>query len=431
MDGRGAFVFAALSVALGGCGIGEIPPKSFTEEVQIEFYDAEGVLEEVHYRFSGDVWRAASLESKTLRLRSEDPSLPFEVVASCGPSYHYPEGQVLFLRATAGEVQNLRLPCSLPHPYKGQVSTPIAVSFPSILGGVPLASDDAFTFDGSSGGQVAPGGTQVAYLGLPPGPQKASLLVYRGYGSGATLLGGKVFDLVVEEGRGVTANLSDLRTVVTRPLIETLPRGVSGTVDLLYFKDGMRRYFAATPSYATIQGTEAGRYAVFPGHGGVYLGRLNVHLSYLRSGSLCAQECSSQVLLLEDTRGLDWAPGLPSAWGPGQLQVSPDGRTWELRHPGAQGYEVHVRGLLYRGTEALPLAFWTTSSLTLPELPSSLGVRYAASGEVFFSILAVKKGGLDALGAALAFQETSLSGLSFTSATLSGAQFVLGVGGSL
>jgi len=90
-----------------------------------------------------------------------------------------------------------------------------------------------------------------------------------------------------------------------------------------------------------------------------------------------------------------------------------------------------VRGLLYRGTEALPLAFWTTSSLTLPELPSSLGVRYAASGEVFFSILAVKKGGLDALGAALAFQETALSGLSLASATLSGAQFALGVGGSL
>ncbi|MCH1927722.1 hypothetical protein L6232_23290, partial [Shewanella sp. C31] len=92
-------------------------------EVRIEFYDPAGALESVHYRPVGGVWQAASLEGKTLRLRFGGPSSSFEVVASCGPSHRYPEGQVLFLKATGAEVQELRLPCSLPHPYEGQVST--------------------------------------------------------------------------------------------------------------------------------------------------------------------------------------------------------------------------------------------------------------------------------------------------------------------
>ncbi len=175
-------------------------------------------------------------------------------------------GLILFVRAEGDRLgEDPHFPCSLPHPYgSNEVSVPVAVSFPRTLGETPLLSTDLFTFDGSGVGTVVPEGTATLRIGLPPGPQKASVLVYRSEGRDTRFLGGKVFDLVAQEGRAVLVLLSEGDAVGSRLWAVSAPFGGSANAWVYHFRDGMRRLFAASPSTSLGPGeTKAGRYALF------------------------------------------------------------------------------------------------------------------------------------------------------------------------
>ncbi len=249
--------------------------------------------------------------------------------------------------------------------------------------------------------------------------------MYRWEGRDARFLGGKVFDLVAQEDRAVLVSLSEGDAVGSRLWAVSAPSRGSASARVHHFRDGMRRFFAASPFVTLSSGeTGAGRYALFPG-GGVYLGAASVSYGDVQGGVCGSSGCHLQAFLLEDTRGDNWTPVLPAPWPRGGLSVSPDGRTWSLGFPGASGYR-----LTLFLPEAKTVEVWTTSStLVLPDLEPLFGFRYPTWGEVRFGVAAVAWGKLGDLQAPVLLSETRLRGLAYGASSLTGS-FVLGSGGS-